>query len=144
MYIMTERVRPLAPAIQERASKSAQEKEDWLLWGIHRVSVRAIDVCRTNPRNLRISTAQIALAFINEACASTHGNVRVDSVFISPSGEWKLGGFEVLSSPKDDAAILYVRSYCYVSYCTSQPIYIFRTDYGKSAPRRVDLRIARD
>ena len=40
VYIMTERVRPLAPAIQERASKSAQEKEDWLLWGIHRISVR--------------------------------------------------------------------------------------------------------
>ncbi|EKM53988.1 uncharacterized protein PHACADRAFT_96310 [Phanerochaete carnosa HHB-10118-sp] len=87
VYIMTERVRPLAPAIQERASKSAQEKEDWLLWGIHRISV--------------------SLAFVNESCTSTHGNVRVDSVFISPSGEWKLGGFEVLSSPKDDAAILY-------------------------------------
>lgn len=39
VYIMTERVRPLAPAIQERASKSAQEKEDWLLWGLHRISV---------------------------------------------------------------------------------------------------------
>lgn len=38
--IMTERVRPLAPAIQERATKSAQEKEDWLLWGLHRISVR--------------------------------------------------------------------------------------------------------
>ena len=38
--IMTERVRPLAPAIHERASKSAQEKEDWLLWGLHRISVR--------------------------------------------------------------------------------------------------------
>lgn len=37
--IMTERVRPLAPAIQERASKPAQEKEDWLLWGLHRISV---------------------------------------------------------------------------------------------------------
>lgn len=40
VYIMTERVRPLAAAIQERASKGAQEKEDWLLWGIHRISVR--------------------------------------------------------------------------------------------------------
>ncbi|KAK7692887.1 hypothetical protein QCA50_004522 [Cerrena zonata] len=34
--IMTERVRPLAPAIHERASKPAQEREDWLLWGLHR------------------------------------------------------------------------------------------------------------
>ena len=33
----------------------------------------------------------------------------MDSVFISSSGEWKLGGFDVLSNPKDDAAVLYVR-----------------------------------
>lgn len=52
---------------------------------------------------------QVALAFLNDSCASTHGNVRVDSVFLSPSGEWKLGGFEMLSNPKDDTAILYVR-----------------------------------
>ena len=47
---------------------------------------------------------------MNDSAASTHGNIRVDSVFISASGEWKLGGFELLSSPKDDAAVLYVRS----------------------------------
>ncbi|KAL4248157.1 Catalytically Inactive Kinase-Related Protein [Abortiporus biennis] len=87
IHIMTESVRPLGPAIQENSSKSAQEKEDWLLWGLHRISV--------------------ALAFINDTVSSTHGNVRVDSVFISPSGEWKLGGFELLSSPKDDQAVLY-------------------------------------
>ena len=52
---------------------------------------------------------QVALAFVNDAVASTHGNVRIDSVFISPSGEWKLGGFELLSSPKEDTAVLYVR-----------------------------------
>lgn len=39
IYIMTERVRPLASAIQERTSKPAQEKEDWLLWGLHRIAV---------------------------------------------------------------------------------------------------------
>lgn len=47
---------------------------------------------------------------MNDSAASTHGNIRVDSVLISASGEWKLGGFELLSSPKDDAAVLYVRS----------------------------------
>ncbi|KAJ3480112.1 hypothetical protein NLI96_g8583 [Meripilus lineatus] len=84
---MTERVRPLGPAIEERSSNPAKEREDWLIWGIHRISV--------------------ALAFVNDACASTHGNVRIDSVFISPSGEWKLGGFELLSNPKEDTAVLY-------------------------------------
>ncbi|RDX48021.1 ARM repeat-containing protein [Lentinus brumalis] len=87
IHIMTERVRPLGPAITEWQSKSVQEREAWLVWGLHRISV--------------------ALAFLNDSASSTHGNVRVDSVFISASGEWKLGGFDVLSNPKDDAAVLY-------------------------------------
>ncbi|RPD63710.1 ARM repeat-containing protein [Lentinus tigrinus ALCF2SS1-6] len=87
IHIMTERVRPLGPAITEWQSKSVQEREAWLVWGLHRISV--------------------ALAFLNDSATSTHGNVRVDSVFISASGEWKLGGFDVLSNPKDDAAVLY-------------------------------------
>lgn len=31
------------------------------------------------------------------------------SIYTSESGEWKLGGFEVLSSVKDDESIIYVR-----------------------------------
>ncbi|KAI0093158.1 ARM repeat-containing protein [Irpex rosettiformis] len=87
IYIMTERVRPLSAAMQDWSSKSEKAKEDWLLWGLHRLSV--------------------ALSFVNDPCASTHGNLRIDSIFISPSGEWKLGGFELLSNPKDEAAVLY-------------------------------------
>ncbi|KAG7090905.1 hypothetical protein E1B28_009982 [Marasmius oreades] len=87
IHIMTERVRPLQSALQLWTSKSVREKEDWLLWGLHRISV--------------------ALAFINESCFSTHGAVQVGSVFLSPSGEWKLGGFELLSNPKEEGAVLY-------------------------------------
>ncbi|KAK0461039.1 armadillo-type protein, partial [Desarmillaria tabescens] len=86
-YIVTERVRPLQIVLQSWSTKGLQEKEDWLLWGLHRISV--------------------ALAFLNDSCSSTHGNVRISSIFISPSGEWKLGGLEVLSNPNDDAAVLY-------------------------------------
>ena len=52
---------------------------------------------------------KVALSFVNDQAASTHGNIHVDSIFLSPSGEWRLGGFEVLSNPKDEGAILYVR-----------------------------------
>jgi SCY1-like protein 1 len=52
---------------------------------------------------------KVALSFVNDQAASTHANVRVDSIFLSPSGEWRLGGFEVLSNPKDESAVLYVR-----------------------------------
>lgn len=38
-----------------------------------------------------------------------HGSLRLSSVFISQSGEWRLGGFEVLSSMKEDDAIIYVK-----------------------------------
>ncbi|TEB37493.1 hypothetical protein FA13DRAFT_1786619 [Coprinellus micaceus] len=87
LYIMTERVRPLSSVLPSWASKTEQEREDWLLWGLHRIS--------------------IALTFINDSCASTHGNVNPNAVFISPSGEWKLGGFELFSNPKDEGAVLY-------------------------------------
>ncbi|KAI0058015.1 ARM repeat-containing protein [Artomyces pyxidatus] len=87
IYIMTERVRPLASELSSWSSKGEQMRQDWLLWGLHRVTT--------------------ALAFINDPCNSTHGSIRVDSIFLSSSGEWKLGGFEVLSSPTDEAAVLY-------------------------------------
>ncbi|KAI6044640.1 armadillo-type protein [Pisolithus marmoratus] len=86
IFIMTERVRPLQNALQAMPSRGSQEREEWLLWGLHRISV--------------------ALAFINDSASSTHGNVCPKSIFITPSGEWKLGGFEVLSSPRDDLATM--------------------------------------
>lgn len=46
--------------------------------------------------------------FINDEASSVHGNLRVGSIYTSESGEWKLGGFEVLSNVKDDEAIIYV------------------------------------
>jgi SCY1-like protein 1 len=37
-----------------------------------------------------------------------HGSLKVASVYTTESGEWKLGGFEVLSNVKDDDAVVYV------------------------------------
>lgn len=45
---------------------------------------------------------------MNEEALSIHGNVRTSSIFISQSGEWRLGGLEVLSSMKEDDAVIYV------------------------------------
>jgi SCY1-like protein 1 len=47
--------------------------------------------------------------FINDEAFSVHGALRVGSLYTSESGEWRVGGFEVLSSMKDDDAIIYVR-----------------------------------
>lgn len=53
---------------------------------------------------------QQTIKFINDEASSVHGALRVGSIYTSESGEWKVGGFEVLSSMKDDDAIIYVRS----------------------------------
>lgn len=43
IYIMTERVHPLSNILPAWALRKASEKEDWLLWGLHRISVREAD-----------------------------------------------------------------------------------------------------
>ena len=40
IYIMTERVRPLTSVLPLWSGKAEREREEWLLWGLHRVSVR--------------------------------------------------------------------------------------------------------
>jgi SCY1-like protein 1 len=52
-------------------------------------------------------TVASTLKFINEDAASVHGNIRVSSIYTSESGEWKVGGFEALSSMKEDDAVIY-------------------------------------
>ncbi|KIX95953.1 uncharacterized protein Z520_08208 [Fonsecaea multimorphosa CBS 102226] len=82
IYIITEKVTPLAWHIRRKSLS-----EETIKWGLYSVS----------------ST----LKFINNDASSVHGAVRINSVFTSESGEWKLGGFEVLSSMNDDDAIIY-------------------------------------
>ncbi|KAL2011710.1 hypothetical protein VTN00DRAFT_4428 [Thermoascus crustaceus] len=82
IYVVTERVVPLSWSVKRRSVSEETAK-----WGLY--------------------TVASTLKFINEDASSVHGAVRVSSVFTSESGEWKLGGFEVLSSMKDDDAIIY-------------------------------------
>ena len=83
IYIATERLVPLRWHVKRKTLATETIK-----WGL-------------------FSVAQ-TLKFVNDDASSIHGNVKVASVYTSESGEWKLGGFEVLSSIKDDEAIIYV------------------------------------
>ena len=47
IYIMTERVQPLGRAMQNLSTKTAKDKEDWLVWGLQRISVRPLLTCLT-------------------------------------------------------------------------------------------------
>ena len=37
-----------------------------------------------------------------------HGNVRMSSIFTNKAGEWKLGGFELLDSMKEESPMIMV------------------------------------
>ncbi|KAI9753735.1 MAG: hypothetical protein M4579_005026 [Chaenotheca gracillima] len=82
LYIATERVTPLSWHVRRKSLSPETIK-----WGL-------------------CSTAK-TLKFINEEASSVHGNIRISSVFTTESGEWKLAGFDVLSSLKDDEAVIY-------------------------------------
>lgn len=55
---------------------------------------------------------QNTLKFINEDGSSVHGCIRASSVFTGQSGEWRLGGLDLLSSMKEDDAVIYVCIIC--------------------------------
>ncbi|KAI8136893.1 armadillo-type protein [Fennellomyces sp. T-0311] len=73
--------------IEPLSNQLNQDPDDHLtLWGLYKVAN--------------------ALKFINNDCGMVHGNVRISSIFINPAGEWKLGGFELLSSMKDESPMI--------------------------------------
>ncbi|TKA49250.1 hypothetical protein B0A54_01327 [Friedmanniomyces endolithicus] len=82
IYIATERLTPLAWSIKRRALS-----EESLKWGLHNVAK--------------------TLKFINDEACSVHGNIRASSIYTSESGEWKIGGLDILGSMKEDDAIIF-------------------------------------
>ncbi|KAL1955991.1 hypothetical protein VTO42DRAFT_7891 [Malbranchea cinnamomea] len=82
IYVVTERVAPLSWPVKRRSLNEETAK-----WGLY--------------------TVASTLKFINEDAHSVHGAVRVSSIYTSESGEWKLGGLDILSSMKEDDAIIY-------------------------------------
>ncbi|KFY43513.1 hypothetical protein V494_01951 [Pseudogymnoascus sp. VKM F-4513 (FW-928)] len=82
IYVATERLVPLRWHIKRKSMS-----EETIKWGL-------------------FSIAQ-TVKFINDDASSIHGSLKAASVYTSESGEWKLGGFEVLSSLKDDEAVIY-------------------------------------
>ncbi|KAI2625679.1 ARM repeat-containing protein [Hypoxylon sp. NC1633] len=82
IYIATERVVPLRWHVKRKSLSPETIK-----WGLY-------SIART-------------VKFINDEGSSIHGSLRVASIYTSESGEWKLGGFEILSNVKDDEAVIY-------------------------------------
>ncbi|KAF1358769.1 ARM repeat-containing protein [Lizonia empirigonia] len=81
IYIATERLTPLSWHVKRRSLTEETTK-----WGLHNIAK--------------------TLKFINADAASIHGCIRPASIFFGESGEWKLGGFDALSSVKEDDSVL--------------------------------------
>lgn len=82
IYVALERVIPLGWHVRRKALSEEATK-----WGLF--------------------TVANTLRFINEEASSVHGNIRASSIFTSESGEWKLGGLDILSNMKEDDAVIY-------------------------------------
>ncbi|EAT87684.2 hypothetical protein SNOG_05293 [Parastagonospora nodorum SN15] len=81
IYIATERLSPLSWHVKRKSLTEETTK-----WGLHNIAK--------------------TLKFVNADASSIHGCIRPASIFFSESGEWKLGGFDALSSVKEDDSIL--------------------------------------
>lgn len=75
IYLITEHATPISKTL-------ARFTNDSKIWGIYQLSN--------------------ALKFINIEGSCVHGNIRLNNVYITDSGEWKIGGFEFACNYKDD------------------------------------------
>ncbi|KAF9203815.1 hypothetical protein BGZ49_006016 [Haplosporangium sp. Z 27] len=76
IYIVTDPVTPLQDHLR------ADLDPNLIRWGLYKVAN--------------------VLKFLTVDASFIHGNIRTSSIFITKSGEWKVGGFEALSSLKED------------------------------------------
>ncbi|PWY99825.1 hypothetical protein BCV70DRAFT_200734 [Testicularia cyperi] len=79
VYIAVEKAIPLHKVLAQSQDKRATpQRQNWITWGL--------------------SSILNAVKFLNNDAASTHGNIRPETIFVSASGEWKLGGFDALTA----------------------------------------------
>ncbi|CAI0552283.1 unnamed protein product [Linum tenue] len=76
IYMVTEPVMPLAEKIKELGLDGTQ-RDEYYAWGLNQISK--------------------AVSFLNNDCKLVHGNVCLTSVVVTPTLDWKLHAFDVLS-----------------------------------------------
>eukprot|EP01114_Cavostelium_apophysatum_P021254 TRINITY_DN7366_c0_g1_i1.p1 TRINITY_DN7366_c0_g1~~TRINITY_DN7366_c0_g1_i1.p1 ORF type:complete len:732 (-),score=205.55 TRINITY_DN7366_c0_g1_i1:36-2231(-) len=80
-YIVTEEITPLEDALKEQEAYPGS-----LSWGLYQITK--------------------ALAFLNNDCNLVHGNVTTSSIFVTKSGDWKLGHMDLVSAANDASSTL--------------------------------------
>ncbi|CEP15877.1 hypothetical protein [Parasitella parasitica] len=80
IMFVTDPVEPLSNQLNQDPDKNL------VLWGLYKVAN--------------------AVKFLNNDCGLVHGSVKIASIFTNKAGEWKLGGFELLCSMKEESPII--------------------------------------
>ncbi|KAI9472439.1 MAG: hypothetical protein EXX96DRAFT_489692 [Benjaminiella poitrasii] len=80
IMFVTDPIEPLSNQLNQDPDKNL------ILWGLYKMAN--------------------AVKFLNDDCDVVHGNIRVASIFTNKAGEWKLGGFELLCSMKEESPII--------------------------------------
>ncbi|WCJ20096.1 N-terminal kinase-like protein [Euphorbia peplus] len=76
IYMVTEPVMPLSDKINELGLQGTQ-RDEYFAWGLNQIAK--------------------AVSFLNNDCKLVHGNVCLASVVVTPTLDWKLHAFDVLS-----------------------------------------------
>lgn len=89
VYIAVEPVRQLQTVLENwtRDGGTQEGKLEWIAWGLSKIAN--------------------ALKFINVDAGAVHGNVRPETIFLSQGGEWRLGGFELLTAKADLEGVIW-------------------------------------
>ncbi|URE29864.1 Protein tyrosine kinase [Musa troglodytarum] len=122
IYIVTEPVMPLSEKIKE-LNLTGTQRDEYFAWGLHQISK--------------------AVSFLNNDCKLVHGNVCLASVVVTPTLDWKLHAFDVLSefdgnSEASNSAML---QYEWLIGSQYKPMELVKSDWGsirKSPPWAID------
>lgn len=99
VFIAVEHIRPLGKVLAEMSNHGASSSSSG--YGKERSTIATTTTTTQTQRDewvgWGLSKITNALRFMHSDMHVSHGNIRIDSIFLAPSGEWRLGGLELVS-----------------------------------------------
>ncbi|KAK7340345.1 hypothetical protein VNO77_21047 [Canavalia gladiata] len=122
IYIVTEPVMPLSEKIKELGLEGTQ-RDEYYAWGLHQIAK--------------------AVSFLNNDCKLVHGNVCLASVVVTPTLDWKLHAFDVLSEfdGSNESSSGQMLQYAWLVGSEYKPMELVKSDWDvikKSPPWAID------
>lgn len=122
IYIVTEPVMPLSDKIKE-LGLDGKQRDEYYAWGLHQIAK--------------------AVSFLNNDCKLVHANVCLASVVVTPTLDWKLHAFDVLSEfdGNKEASSGSMLQYAWLVGTQYKPMELVKSDWvaiRNSAPWAID------